>query len=60
MSIGCGFHKPQALEIIDDKQLFRIEEDGTSVPINAAAHAATAQKRPSFWGTFSTPTASAA
>lgn len=37
MSQGCGYGSPQALEVIDDRYLFRILEDGRRVPINPAA-----------------------
>jgi hypothetical protein len=37
MSKGCGNSSPQALEIIEDKYLYRIHEDGTREAINEAA-----------------------
>jgi hypothetical protein len=37
MSEGCGRGSPQALEIVEDKYLYRIHEDGTREPISEAA-----------------------
>jgi hypothetical protein len=37
MSRGCGGGSPQALEIIDDKYLFQVLENGSRVPINPQA-----------------------
>lgn len=40
MSLGCGGREPQALEIRNDKELYRILTDGSRVPINKFAASA--------------------
>lgn len=45
MSAGCGDAAPQVLEIVDDRHLFRIAEDGSRTPVAHAAAAWHAQFR---------------
>lgn len=45
MSRGCGGGMPQALEILDDRQVNRILEDGTRVPMDKEESSGRARAR---------------